>query len=303
VKGLPAAFKRPENLALAYFEASLVVEHLVDVNGDAGLRTLLQAYADGASDTDAFAKAFGRSVEAVDATFKTFVEQRYGALAKAMATPPAASNEVGALKARAAAAPDSFISQLTLGQALMKAGDFSGARAPLERAATLAPQASGPGSPHALLAEIAMKDGDLPRASRHLRLLLEHDHANVMAARRLVELTSAAPAGDATATGNRDFALRLVADLDPQDAETHGLLGRRLLEKKTPADNAAALVEFQAALALGPANLAEAHTDLSDVLLRLGRKEEARTQAVAALKLAPGYARAQDLLLAAIGRE
>ena len=303
VKGLPAAFKRPETLALAYFEASLVVEHLVDVNGDAGLRTLLQAYADGASDTEAFAKAFGRSVDAVDATFKTFVEQRYGALAKAMTTPPASSNELGALKARAAAAPDNFISQLTLGQALMKAGDFSGARAPLERAATLAPQASGPGSPHALLAEIAMKDGDLPRASRHLRLLLEHDHANVMAARRLVELTSAAPAGDATAMGHRDFALRLVADLDPQDAETHGLLGRRLLEKKTPADNTAALVEFQAALALGPANLAEAHTDLSDVLMRLGRKEEARTQALAALKLAPGYARAQDLLLAAIGRE
>jgi tetratricopeptide (TPR) repeat protein len=303
VKGLPAAFKRPENLALAYFEASLVVEHLVDVNGDAGLRTLLQAYADGASDTEAFAKAFGRSVDAVDATFKTFVEQRYGALAKAMATPPASSSELGALKARASAAPDNFISQLTLGQALMKAGDFSGARAPLERAATLAPQANGDGSPRALLAEIAMKDGDAPRAARHLRLLLEQDHTNVMAARRLVELSAAAPAGDATAVDNRDFGLRLVADLDPLDAETHVNLGRRLLEKKTAADNAAALVEFQAALALGPANLAEAHTDLSDVLLRLGRKEEARTQALAALRLAPGYARAQDLLLSAIGRE
>ncbi len=303
VKGLPAAFKRPESLAIAYFEASLVVEHLVDVNGDAGLRTLLQAYADGASDTEAFARAFGKSVDAVDATFKTFVDQRYGTLAKAMAQPPAASNELGALKARASAAPDNFIAQLTLGQALMKSGDFSGARAPLERAATLAPQASGDGSPRALLADIAMKDGDPARAARHLRLLLENDHANVMAARRLVEISSALPAGDATAIDNRDFALRLVADLDPLDAETHGQLGRRLLEKKTPADNAAALVEFQAALALGPANLAEAHTDLSDVLLRLGRKEEAKTQAIAALKLAPGYARAQDLLLTAIGRE
>jgi hypothetical protein len=56
-------------------------------------------------------------------------------------------------------------------------------------------------------------------------------------------------------------------------------------------------------LALGPANLAEAHTDLSDVLLRLGRKDEAKTQALAALKIAPSFARAQDLLLAAIGRE
>jgi hypothetical protein len=42
---------------------------------------------------------------------------------------------------------------------------------------------------------------------------------------------------------------------------------------------------------------------LSDALLRLGRKDEAKAQALAALRLAPGFARAQDLLLAAIGRE
>jgi tetratricopeptide (TPR) repeat protein len=303
IKGLPAAFKRPESLALAYFEASLAVEHLVDLNGDAGLRTLLQAYADGASDADAFAKAFGRSVDAADATFKAFVDQRYGALAKAMANPLPASNELGALKARASAAPGNFISQLTLGQALVKAGDTSGARAPLERAATLAPQASGAGSPRALLADIAVRDGDRNRAMRELRQLLEHDHVNVMAARQLVELASAAPAGDAAAVSNRDFAMRLVADLDPLDADTHGRLGRRLLEKNTRPDHEAALIEFRAALALGPANLAEAHTDLSDVLLRLGRKDEAKTQALAALKIAPSFARAQDLLLAAIGRE
>lgn len=303
VKGLPAAFKRPENLALAYFEASLVVEHLVAASGDAGLRTLLQAYADGASDADAFAKAFGRSVDAVDGTFKTFVNERYATLARAMATPPQAANDLGALKARAAAAPDNFISQLTLGQALFKAGDYSGARPPLTRAATLAPQASGPGSPRVLLADIAMREDDPARAMRELRQLLEHDHANVMAARRLVELATAAGPNDKTAAEHRDFGLRLVADLDPLDAEPHVFLGRRLLEKKSRPDDEAALVEFRAALALGPANLAEAHTDLSDVLLRLGRKDEAKAQALAALRLAPGFARAQDMLLAAIGRE
>src|SRR6185436_403628 len=30
VKGLPAAFKNPENFSMAYFEASLVAEHLSD---------------------------------------------------------------------------------------------------------------------------------------------------------------------------------------------------------------------------------------------------------------------------------
>ncbi len=55
VKKLPDAFKHPESLGLAYFEASLLVEHLVAISGDQGLRTLLAAYADGATDTDAFA--------------------------------------------------------------------------------------------------------------------------------------------------------------------------------------------------------------------------------------------------------
>jgi Flp pilus assembly protein TadD len=91
-----------------------------------------------------------------------------------------------------------------------------------------------------------------------------------------------------------------VADLDPFDTTAHAQLGRRLLEK---GDNAAALIEFQAALAGGPANLAEAHTDSAEALLKLGRRDEARRAALLALKEAPTYARAQDLLLAAMGKD
>lgn len=68
-------------------------------------------------------------------------------------------------------------------------------------------------------------------------------------------------------------------------------------------DAAGALVEFQATLALGPPNLAEAHADLGDALLKVGRRDEAKAQALLALKQAPTFARAQDLLLAAMGRE
>jgi Flp pilus assembly protein TadD len=96
-----------------------------------------------------------------------------------------------------------------------------------------------------------------------------------------------------------DYALRLIADLDPFDADAHGLLGRRLFEQS---EFAPALIEFQAALALGPPNLAEAHTDLAATFLKLGRRDEAKRAALEALKEAPTFARAQDLLLEAIGR-
>ena len=295
MKGLPDAFKRPESLALAYFEASLVVEHLVDVNGDQGLRTLLLAYADGANDVDAFAKAFGTSVDAVEASFKKFVDARFGSLRAAMTSPEGdAPRDLPAIQARAAAAPKSFLAQLALGQALVKAGQRAAAKAPLQRAAELAPQATGDGSPLALLADMAQQEGDVAAARRFMRQLLTNDHANVNAARRLASWSTAAEA-----TADLEFALQMIADLDPFDADAHAQLGSRLLAN---GDYAGALVEFQATLALGPANLAEAHADLADVLIKLNRRDDAKRHALLALQQAPTFARAQDLLLAAIGR-
>jgi tetratricopeptide (TPR) repeat protein len=298
VKGLPDAFKRPESLSLAYFEASLVVEHLIALNGDAGLRTLLKAYADGASDTTAFASAFGKSVDEVETSFKAFIDERYSALRAAMQDPPTnvEATDVAALRTRAAGAPGNFLSQWSLGQALVRAGDMAAARAPLERAAELAPQASGATSPRALLARMSEEAGDVTRARREWRELLTYDHTNVVAARRLASLSAGV---GAAAADDENFALRRVADLDPFDADIHGLLGRRLVAK---GQHAEALIEFEAALALGPTNLAEAHADVGDVLLKLGRREEAKREALSALKEAPTFARAQDLLLAAIGR-
>jgi tetratricopeptide (TPR) repeat protein len=300
VKALPDAFKRPESLALAYFEASLLVEHLVELNGDAGLRTLLAAYAAGDKDPAAFARAFARSVDDVEKSFRTFVDTRFAALGRAMAEPPGkpAADDIPGLRALAAQAPGNFLVQITLGRALMRAGDLAGAREPLERAATLAPQASGSGSPRGLLAEIAEREGDLPAARAHLRQLLDVDHANVEAARKLLALAAKEPPS-AALTRDRDFALRLVADVDPFDADVHVRLGRRLFETN---DFTNALKEFQAALALGPSNPAEAQTDVAETLLKVGRKDEAKRYVLLALQQAPTYPRAQDILLAIVGR-
>ena len=126
--------------------------------------------------------------------------------------------------------------------------------------------------------------------------MLTYDHQNVQAARRLLAV---ARSDDADAVEDRDFALRLIADLDPFDASVHALLGRRLFstEKYAPA-----AIEFRAALALGPPNLAESHTDLGETLFKLGQKDEAKKQLLLALQQAPTYARAQDVLLAILGR-
>lgn len=297
VKGLPKAFERPQDLALAYFEASLLTEHLVSINGDAGVRALLAAYAGGAKDEAAFGQAFGKTVDDIDASFNAFVQERYGALAQAMgdravAGGPGARPTVDSLKAAVATNPGSYMAQWSLGTALLSEGDLAGARAALEKAASLAPMAQGDDSPRALLARIAEQEGDLARARAELRQLLTWDHDNVDAARKLVTLAKDVD------LAHENFALRVIADIDPFDASAHALLGRRALERK---DFATALVESLAALALGPPNIAEAHADVAEAYLGLGRREDARKSALKALEQAPTYARAQDLLLAAIG--
>jgi tetratricopeptide (TPR) repeat protein len=293
VKGLPNAFKDPENFTIAYFEASLVVEHLVALKGDAGLRDLLLAYAGGATDEQAFSKAFGQSVDAVDASFRQFVSTQYGALAAAMK--PLAGRvdpkDLGAVRSRAASAPGNFEAQWQLGQALVAGGDDKAAVAPLQRAAELAPQAQGEASPHALLAQIDIRAGDNAGARRELRALLTYDHDAVTAARELTRLAT-----EAHADADRDYGLHVTTDLDPFDADAHAALGRRELTLK---QNDAALVEFRAALALGPTNRAEAHADVAEALLALNRRDEAKQEAILALEDAPTYARAQDLLLTA----
>jgi len=304
VKGLPNAFERPQDLSMAYFEASLLTEHLVALNGDAGLRALLSAYAGGAKDPEAFAKAFGKTVDEVHTSFAAFVEAQYGELARAMADAPGAATPAGAgrgaqprsvedLTALATKQPGNFMVQWSLGSALYERGDLDAAKAALERAAALAPMAQGDTSPRALLAAIADKQGDGARARSELRQLLTWDHDNVEAARRLV--TSARAAGDKE---SESVALRVIADIDPFDASAHAQLGKMALDRK---DYAPALVELLVALALGPPNLAEAHADIAEAYLGLGRKDDARKAALKALEQAPTFPRAQDLLLAAMG--
>jgi Flp pilus assembly protein TadD len=121
--------------------------------------------------------------------------------------------------------------------------------------------------------------------------LLVYDHTNLRAARTLSELAT-----KASATEDEEYALRLVADLDPFDVDAHTRLGRRLLAK---GEYPAALVELQATVALGAVNPAETHTDLAETFLKLGRRADARREALLALRVAPTFARAQDVLIAA----
>lgn len=290
------AFSDGRTIGLAYYQSSLVIEHLVALYGEPRLRALLRAYGRGLDDEEAFREAFGVSVADVQASFEASIEQQFAGIRQAITAPPLKEKPgLEELKALAVSHPGSFVVHMQLGHALAAAGDHAAAIAAYERAATLVPRASGQNNPHGYIADAALAAGDTERAIRALEDKLHVDHSDVEAARRLVALV--APRGDPART---EAAYRRVVAVDPFDSRAQTGLGRLLLQRK---DAEGALRALRAALGAGPPDRASAHTDVAEAYLLAGRASEAKREALAALEIAPSFERAQDLLLKILDAE
>ena len=294
VRDLNAGFTRPETIALAYYEASLLVDHIVSTRGEAALRALVRAYADGTEGEAALQKAVGVTTDQLQASFDRFLDGRFGSIRAALASgpaAPAATAGLSALREAAAAHPESYAAQLALGRALASAGDRA-AFEPLEKAAALLPMAVGDESPHALMAVLSEKLGDDPRAIREYKALLANDHTAVEPARELARL--AEKSGDAPAAL---IAYDRIVAIAPFDAQGHSGLGRIAMTRREPQ---VAMREFRAALASGAQDKAAAHCDLGESYLLAGQPLDAKREALSALEIAPTFERAQELLLKAV---
>ena len=165
----------------------------------------------------------------------------------------------------------------------------------LERAAEMVPMATGARSPRAVLAQIAIERKDSARAITELEKLLQHANTDLDSARLLVKQLEAtnAPAAKLMPAYER------IAQLDPFDAANHSALGRLTMQA---GDAKTAVREFRAAVAAGSLDAAAAQADLAEGYLAIGDKAQARKAALAAIEVAPGYQRAQDLLLKVVAQ-
>jgi tetratricopeptide (TPR) repeat protein len=295
VRELNAAFQDPEKISLAYYEASILTEHIVDTYGMGALRKLLVSYGDGLEGEAALKAGLGVDIDKLQADFDKVLANKYGAIAKALKPQKELEPGKGSPEALAAAFPDSFQVQVAFGEYLRKAGRIEEAFKVLERAAEMVPMATGPRSPHAMMAQMALERNDSARAISELEKLLRHANTDLESVRLLAKQLEAtkAPADRLMSAYER------IAQLDPFDAANHSLLGRLKLQA---GDARTAVREFRAAIAAGSLDQAGSHADLAEGYLALGDKAQARRAALAAIEVAPGYPRAQELLLKVIGQ-
>jgi Flp pilus assembly protein TadD len=299
LKDLNAAFQSPKLISLAYFEGSLVVEHIMTAYGQAAMNRLLRTFAQGL-DTDAALKtALNTDFDQMQAGFDQMLEQKFGAIRRAMAMPDGVEEmrrtPAAGLKTLADANPRSFPIQMALGTALRREGQLDEAMQAFERAAALVPIAGGKDSPHDQMAAIALEKKDPARAITELTALVAVDFNNVEAARQLATLLRQSGAED---PAKLSPVYQRIMAIDPFDPDAHAVLGRFALQRND-ADGAAR--EFRTVIALGPVDRAAAYTDLAESYFKGGKRADAKKHTLAALEIAPNYERAQDLLLKIVG--
>ena len=84
LKDLNSGFTKPDTIALAYFEASLLVDHIVASRGEAALRQLLLAYGAGVEGDAAIQKGLGVSMDDLQASFDKALDARFSSIRSAL---------------------------------------------------------------------------------------------------------------------------------------------------------------------------------------------------------------------------
>jgi len=290
LKVLNEGFSDPRLISLSYYQASLVVDHIVDTYGEPKLRDLIRSYGEGLETEAAVKESLGVSLDQLQEGFDARLEKQYATLRKSLQTPKVESKPTpDDLKKLAETNPESFAVQMLLAVALHQAKDPKGAIQALERAAKLAPTATGDNNPNKMIAAIAGEMKDEPRQIQALDALLKVDASDVESARQLAKLL------DSVKDDRRsEEAYRRVIGIDPFDRDAQTAYGRLALKRK---DNDAAVRAFRAALARNPPDRAQAHVDLAEAYVSAGQAAEAKKEILAALEIAPSFEKAQDLLL------
>ena len=298
IADLDAAFQRPrspQDVPIAYFEASQIVEFIVDRYGFDAVLNMLALYRDKARTPDVLRQALKLSESDFDREFNAYVEAKVRPLQQAMSTETNVAASLSKTEVlKQLETRDTFALRIRAAELLAADGDMAAAAIHYIRALELFPYMTGKGNPYEPLAKLLEQKGEPAQAATVLEKLLSKDENNLEALKTLARIRSS--------LGQRQQALdALLASfyISPFDYKLHTQAGELSVELR---NNALALTEFQVALALQPPNVAEANYNVATAYHALGQQPEAKRAVLRALEAAPRYEKAQELLLRIVGQ-
>jgi tetratricopeptide (TPR) repeat protein len=293
--------KRPDDVELAYFEASQVCHFINDSYGFDAILEMLRGYRERKKTAELLKQVLKLSEADFDREFNNYlrgrVDKHIKALEQAWKNQKIAQMSKEETLAQAATQPDDFVLNLRAGIFYHADGNNEKAITHLKRSIELFPYqtgGAGEGNAYEALAEIYEKQGDKSAAAETLEALIKVDENNYGALKKIAQLKI-----DAGDKARALEALHLSFFINPFEHAAHTMAGNLHLERNE-AD--AAVREFQTALASNPPNIAEAHYNIARSYLAAGKSVEARRSVLRSLEAAPGYDKAQELLLRLTGQ-
>ncbi|HEV2664264.1 MAG TPA: tetratricopeptide repeat protein, partial [Blastocatellia bacterium] len=290
--------KRPDDITLAYFQASQICHFIEDRFGFNAILEMLRGYKEKKKTAEILQQTLKLSESDFDREFNNYARGKIDKYIKALE--PGWKNKGYAqtpreeILAKAASSPDDFALNLRAGAIYFAAGDQDKAVAHLKRSVELFPFQSGDGNAYELLTQIYERRGDKAAEASALESLVKVDENDYDALKKLAALKGE--------TGDKARALELMKMsfyVNPSGAAAHTMAGDMLIERN---EAEAAIREFQIALASSPPNVAEAQYNLARAFHAAGKNKEARRAVLRSLEVAPGFDKAQELLLKLTGQ-
>lgn len=286
--------KRPDDIGLAYFEASQICHFIEDKHGFNAILEMLRGYKEKKKTPEILLSVLKLSEADFDREFNSYLSSKIDRYVKAMEPgwknkDLAQLSKEEALK-QAEAQPDNFILNLRAGLELAAENKNEQAIKFLKRSIELFPF-QGSGGAYEALAAIYQKQGNKAAEADALESLIKVDENDYDSLKRLAQLKLEA--------GDKARALELLKMsfyVNPFETSAHAMAGDLLLEVGTGGADKA-VREFQIALAANPPNIAEAQYNLARAYFTAGKKPEARRYVLRSLENAPSFEKAQELLL------
>ncbi len=290
--------KRAEDVGLAYFQAGQVCHFVEEKYGFDAILAMLRGYKERKKTPEILQSALKLSEADFDREFNKYIKSKIDkyipALESMWKNPPPQQLSLEDLAKRADEAPGDFGLALRAGLRFHAEGNDDRAIPYLKRSIELFPLHAEGGNAYETLAEIFEKKGDKAAQASMLDALIKVDENNYEALKKLAQLKF-----DAGEPARALELLEMSFYVNPFETPAHSLAGTLHLERN---ENDRAVREFQIALAAGPPNIAEAHYNLARAYLASGKQREARKSVLRSLEAAPGFDKAQDLLLKITGR-
>ncbi|MDA1232267.1 MAG: peptidase MA family metallohydrolase, partial [Planctomycetota bacterium] len=295
VAELSSAFlkaKSGEDLNFAYYESSMLVEHLVTVHGLPSLNAILTDLNDGVQMNDALDR-HTEGLDNLEASFKEFLNEQATLYASGVefASGKLADEKLvdaASVKAFLEEHPQNFTAMLLYASMLIKTEQFDEAEAQLKTLIALVPQNDHTNGPRRILAGLYKHRDQTELEMQILTEHLQYSADDLEAALRLQELC------DLQHQTNR--VVELGAAIFAIDPFQPTALNRTVLAAESSGQVEIAVSNLNSLLNIQRDDAARLHFRIAD-LLKSSDKESARRHILLSLSQAPRYREAHKLLL------